>query len=85
MAAKEKRPKRPTDEDAPTDEPTMCDLCGKEGVKVRRVARSFGKGNSVFVIDDIPLIECPHCGKNYFAVETLRKIERIKADHQGKS
>jgi YgiT-type zinc finger domain-containing protein len=75
----------PEGPDLPPTAPSICELCGKEGVTVRRVAETFGKGNNVFVIDDIPKVECPHCGKSYFTAETQRKIERMKAEHRGKA
>ena len=55
-----------------------CDLCGQSGAKVRRVARSYGKGSTLFVIENVPLVSCPHCGESYLTAETLHEIERIK-------
>jgi hypothetical protein len=34
------------------------------------------------VIENIPLIDCPHCGTSYFKAKTLYDIERIKADRK---
>jgi YgiT-type zinc finger domain-containing protein len=62
------------------EQPIFCDLCGKKGVKVRHVARSYGKGERVMVIDDVPLLDCPNCGKSYMTPETLQRLERIKAN-----
>jgi len=55
-----------------------CDICGKSGVRVRRVARSYGKGDSLLVIENIPVVSCPHCGESYLTSETLHEIERLK-------
>jgi len=30
------------------------------------------------VIEDVPLVSCPHCGESYLTAETLFEIERIK-------
>jgi hypothetical protein len=30
------------------------------------------------VIEDIPVVSCPHCGESYLTAETLLAIERIK-------
>jgi YgiT-type zinc finger domain-containing protein len=46
---------------------------------LRRVTRSFGRGASLLVIEEIPLWTCPHCGESYFTAQTLHGIERIKA------
>lgn len=44
----------------------------------KHVTRSFGKGDGVVVIDDIPIWVCPHCGESYFTAETLQEIERLR-------
>jgi YgiT-type zinc finger domain-containing protein len=48
-------------------------------VEIRLVTRSFGKGAGLLVIEDIPLVACPHCGASHFTARTLHEIERIKA------
>jgi len=55
-----------------------CDNCGKEGARVRRVARTYGRGRDIFVIENVPVVSCPHCGESYLEAETLHEIERIK-------
>jgi YgiT-type zinc finger domain-containing protein len=42
------------------------------------VTRSFGKGERLLVIENIPYLFCPHCGERYFTAATMREIERIK-------
>ena len=56
----------------------ICDMCGKEGAKIRKVTRSYGKGKKLLLIENIPAINCPHCGETYLTAETLHEIERIK-------
>lgn len=60
----------------------VCDICGKEGARIRRVTRSYGRGENLLVIEHIPLVSCPHCGESYFTAETLHEIERIKLHRQ---
>lgn len=55
-----------------------CCLCGKNNARVRCVTRSYGKGDNLLVIEDIPIVSCPACGENYFSADTLHEIERIK-------
>ena len=61
--------------DKPT---TICDICGKEGAVIRRVARSYGKGEQLLVIENVPMVSCPHCGESYLTAATMHEIERIK-------
>jgi len=51
-----------------------CDICGQEGVKLRKVAETYSKGRDLLEIEDIPMISCPHCGESYFTAETLHKV-----------
>ncbi len=56
----------------------VCDICGKQGARIRRVSRSYGKGENLLVIENVPVVSCPHCGESYLTAETLHEIERIK-------
>jgi YgiT-type zinc finger domain-containing protein len=56
----------------------ICDNCGKQGAHIRRVARTYGKGKDILVIENVPIVACPHCGESYIEAETLHEIERIK-------
>ena len=56
----------------------VCDICGKEAAHVRFVTRSYGKGETLLVIENVPVVSCPHCGESYLTAETLHEIERIK-------
>jgi YgiT-type zinc finger domain-containing protein len=60
----------------------VCDICGTEGARVRRVTRSYGKGDNLLVIENVPIVSCPHCGESYLTAETLHEIERIKLHRQ---
>jgi len=60
----------------------ICDNCGKEGARERKVTRSYGKAENLLVIEDVPVVSCPHCGESYLTANTLHEIERIKL-HRG--
>lgn len=60
----------------------VCDICGKEGAKIRYVSRSYGKGDNLLVIENVPVVSCPHCGESYLTASTLHEIERIKLHRQ---
>jgi YgiT-type zinc finger domain-containing protein len=67
-----------TRETAGNDEVMRCNLCGAAGVRVRRVSRSYGRGDDLLVIENIPIVSCPTCGESYLTAETLHEIERLK-------
>jgi YgiT-type zinc finger domain-containing protein len=56
----------------------ICDLCGEGGAQIRQMTRSYGKGATLLIIEDVPVVVCPHCGESYLTAETLHEIERIK-------
>ncbi|PVE33230.1 hypothetical protein DC030_15145 [Enterococcus faecalis] len=45
---------------------------------IQPVPRSYGKGEGLPVIENVPVISCPHCGESYLTAETLHEIERVK-------
>jgi YgiT-type zinc finger domain-containing protein len=57
-------------------------MCGQEGARVRHVTRSYGKGETLLIIENVPVISCPRCGESYLTAETLHEIERIKVHRQ---
>ncbi len=60
----------------------QCDICGKKGARIRRVTRSYGKGKNLLVVEDVPVVSCPHCGESYLTADTLHEIERVKMHRQ---
>ena len=60
----------------------ICDICGKEGARIRRMTRSYGKGKNLLVIENVPVVTCPHCGESYLTAQTLHELERIKLHRQ---
>lgn len=55
-----------------------CEVCGKPGVLLRRLSRSYGKGAGLLVVENVPVFVCPVCGESYLTAETLHELERIK-------
>lgn len=60
----------------------ICDVCGAEGARIRRVTETFGKGKDLLVIENVPLITCPHCGESYFTADTQHELERMRLHRQ---
>jgi YgiT-type zinc finger domain-containing protein len=60
----------------------ICDICGSKEAKIRRITRTYGKGEDLLVIENIPVVSCPHCGESYLTAETLHEIERIKMNRK---
>ena len=59
-------------------EETGCDVCGKGGARTIHVTKIYSKAESLLVIENVPVVSCPHCGESYLTAQTLREIENIK-------
>ena len=57
---------------------SICDNCGKKEVRIVHVSKSYGKGEDLLVIENVPIISCPNCGESYLTAKTLHEIENIK-------
>ncbi len=56
----------------------VCGICGQEGARLRRMARTYGKGDDLLVIENVPVVSCPHCGESYLTADTARELDRIR-------
>jgi len=56
-----------------------CENCGRGGAQLRHVTRSYGKGSTLLVVENVPVVSCPHCDATYLTAETLHEMDRIKA------
>ncbi|MGH8264304.1 MAG: type II toxin-antitoxin system MqsA family antitoxin [Steroidobacteraceae bacterium] len=56
-----------------------CAWCGRPGVQLLEVSRTYGRGRTMLVVEGIPMFSCPNCRESYFTAQTLHKLERIKA------
>ncbi len=59
-----------------------CDNCGKPGAKVCRVTRTYGKGKTLLIIENVPVVTCPRCGESYLTAQTMHELERLKRERR---
>ncbi len=55
-----------------------CAACGKSGIRLRHITRSYGRGSALLVVENVPVLVCSHCGESYLTADTLHALERIK-------
>ncbi len=60
----------------------ICTICGQEDAKIRHLSRSYGKGEALLVIENVPVVSCSNCGESYLSAETLHEIDRIRKERQ---
>lgn len=63
-------------------EETKCDVCGKAGARLIHVSKSYGRGDDLLVIENVPVVSCPHCGESYLTAATLHEIDNIKRNRK---
>ena len=55
-----------------------CEICGKKTASIKRVTKSLGRGPSLVVIENIPVLSCSSCHESYITADTAREIDRIR-------
>ena len=45
---------------------------------MRHVSRSYGKGRSLLVVENVSVTSCPHCGGSYLSAEAALELDRIR-------
>lgn len=55
-----------------------CENCGRDGAQSRHVTRCYGRGAKLLVVENVPVVSCPHCGASYLTAQTMHELERIK-------
>jgi YgiT-type zinc finger domain-containing protein len=67
----------------------ICDVCGFGDARIRRVPRSYGTGDRLLVIEQVPVVSCPNCGPNcgasYLTAATMKEIDQIKQHRSDRS
>ena len=60
----------------------LCPFCGSTQLRLKHVTRTYGKGEELLVVENIPSITCGHCGESYFTAQTMHEIERVKRERK---
>ena len=59
-----------------------CELCGTPGAAIKKTTKSFGRGNNLVVIEDIPIVHCSGCHESYLTADTARALDRIRKNRR---
>lgn len=59
-----------------------CEICGASGATSRATTKSFGSGDSLVVIEGIPVVHCPRCHESYLTADTSRELDRIRKNRR---
>ena len=60
----------------------ICSNCGKDSAQRRNMTRTYGKGDDLLIIEDVPVMQCKSCGESYMTIETVRELEQLKKDEK---
>lgn len=56
----------------------LCGICGRDGARLRRTTRVYGKGKGLLAIEAIPLVKCGQCHESYYTAEALHEVQRTE-------
>lgn len=58
----------------------FCDICNKATARTIHATKSYGQGDDLLVIENVPAVSCRTCGQSYLTAATLREIDNIKTN-----
>jgi len=61
-----------------------CELCGAPTAVGKKTTKSFGRGDSLVIIENIPIIHCSSCHESYLTADTAREIDRIRKNRRSR-
>lgn len=59
-----------------------CELCGTQAAAIKMTTKSFGRGDNLVVIEDIPVVHCASCHESYVTADTARELDRIRKNRR---
>jgi YgiT-type zinc finger domain-containing protein len=59
-----------------------CDLCDAQAAAIKKTTKSFGRGDYLIVIENIPIVQCSSCHESYLTADTAREIDRIRKNRR---
>lgn len=57
----------------------ICSNCGRPNAKVRQISQLLGKGDKTLIIENLPVVDCPDCGAQYFTPEMQDGLDHVLA------
>ncbi|HWG97452.1 MAG TPA: type II toxin-antitoxin system MqsA family antitoxin [Nitrospira sp.] len=60
----------------------QCDFCGAQGAVIKKTTKSFGRGDNLVVIENIPTIHCSSCHGSYVTADTARELDHIRKNRR---
>ena len=59
-----------------------CELCGAQAAVGKKTTKSFGRGDGLVIIENIPIIHCSSCHESYLTADTARELDRIRKNRR---
>jgi YgiT-type zinc finger domain-containing protein len=56
----------------------ICKNCGKPTAYNTVITRTYGKGDDLLVIEDVPVISCRNCGIDLISAETFHALNKLR-------
>ncbi|MBX3326578.1 MAG: type II toxin-antitoxin system MqsA family antitoxin [Nitrospira sp.] len=59
-----------------------CDFCGAQAAVIKKTTKSFGRGGTLVVVENIPTVHCSRCHESYITADTARELDRIRKNRR---
>ena len=59
-----------------------CELCGTQAAAIKKTTKSFGRGDNLVVIEDIPIVHCASCHESYLTADTACELDHIRKNRR---
>ncbi|HMS85371.1 MAG TPA: type II toxin-antitoxin system MqsA family antitoxin [Nitrospira sp.] len=60
----------------------QCDFCGAKTAVMKKTTKSFGRGGTLVVVENIPTVHCSQCHESYITADTARELDRIRKNRR---
>lgn len=60
----------------------QCELCGVQAAVIKKTTKSFGRGDNLVVIENIPIVHCSRCHESYLTADTACELDRIRKNRR---
>ena len=57
----------------------VCSFCGEQAARLHLKTQTFGQGDRMIVIENVPTYVCDNCHESYITAEVSRAIDEILA------
>jgi YgiT-type zinc finger domain-containing protein len=63
----------------------VCDICGVKAARIIRRPQVLGRGESMMLVENVPVIVCRNCDESYMTSETMHELDSFRSNRKAKT